>query len=166
MNFLNLKIGKYLLLALFIGGSLWYFLQTDEKYLKKKTKMFISLASFSSPVPQIQAARRVSKISELLRFDVYMEVKVQKKIYKTKNLQQIKSFLLPYFLEAQTAQWKEENLKVKIDEKKKEALVSLLIKGNYDETTLQCQMNVQWLKEENWLIQNIKVFQCLSSGTL
>lgn len=161
MEFLNLKIGIYLFLTVLIGGGLWYFLQNESKYLEKKTGRFISLTSLSGPVSQIQATRRINEMEKLLRFDIHMELKIQKEIYTAGNLQQTKSFFLTYFMEAQSAQWKKENLNVKMNEKENTALVSFSIKGNYNERQLHCKVYFQWLKEYRWLIQSIQVFQCL-----
>ena len=125
MDFLSGKTVKNLCLAVFfIAVGSWYFLQNDEKYLQRKTKHFILLAAISSPVSETQAAYRVREMSSFLRFDVAIQVEIQGKTYMTKNLQKTKAALFPYFIQAQTAHWKEENLNIDLNREEKTAFVS------------------------------------------
>ena len=167
MDFLSPKARKYLLLTLpILMIWVWYLLQSDEKYLKKQTRYLISLTAVPSPLSKTKAIHRVNKIASFLRFNVNFQGQIQGRAYTTKNLQQIKSFLLAYFIQAQTALWKEEDLNVTLNEKEKIARISLTLNGNYNKKTLQCRLKIQWQKEKKWLIYSIKVPKCFSLNSL
>ena len=144
---------------------MWYFLQNDAKYLKRKTKELILLASFSSPLSELKTISRINKITALLHFDVLFKAEFQGKEQTAKNLQKVKSFMFPYFLQAQNAEWDAENLIVKLEEKTKDsktASVSLTVKGHFNNKPLQCKAHLKWKKKKKWLINHIQVFSCLS----
>ena len=168
MDFLSPKSRKYLLLALFsiLMIWVWYLLQSEEKYLQQQTRHLISLTAVPSPLSKTKAIHRVNKMASLLRFNVSFQGNIQGRTYTTKNLQQIKSFLLSYFIQAQTALWKEEDLNVTLDKKEKTARISLTLNGNYNEKNLQCNLKLQWQKEKKWLIYDIQVSTCSSLNSL
>lgn len=163
------KNGKYLLPILITVFFLWYFLQNDEKYLKRKTKELILLASFSSPLSELKTISRINKITDLLSIDVLLKAEFQEKKRTVKNIQEVKSFLFPYFLQTQNARWDIEHLTVNLENKTKNnktAFVSLTVKGTFNNKNLQCNVSLKWKKKRKWLINHIQVFSCLSSALL
>ena len=159
MKFLTWKNGKYLLVVLFLLAGFWYFLQTEEKYLERKTLYLISLASVPAPVTP-SAMQRINKAASFLRFDVNFEGTFRKKTFKAINLQEIKPFLGIYFKQTQTALWQAEELKVEIKKGAKTGRVFLTVQGEWNEKSIRCETRLHWLKEKKWLIHNIEALKC------
>ena len=147
---------------------MWYFLQDSEKYLKRKTKELVQFASFPSPLSELKAISRINKITASLYFDVFLKAEGQGRKLTAKNLQEVKSFLLPYFLQSQNAKWDTEDLIVKLDnpKKNKTASVFLTLKGHLNSKSIQCKAHLKWKNEKKWLISQIQVFSCLSPASL
>lgn len=167
MNFFS--PGKYFSLILITLFLLWHFLQNNEKYLKRKTKELVQFASFPSPLPELKALSRINKITAFLHFDVFLKAEDQGRKWTAKNLQEVKSFLFPYFLQSQNAEWEAEDLTVKLDKPNKDiqtASVFLTVKGHFNSKPLQCKAHLKWKNKKKWLINRIQVFSCLSLAPL
>lgn len=169
MNLFSWKPGKYFSLILITIFLLWHFPQNNEKYLKRKTKELVQLASFSSPLSELKAISRINKITAFLNFDVFLKAEDQGRKFTAKNLQEVKSFLFPYFLQSQIAKWDAEDLTVKLDKPTKDsktASVFLTVKGHLNSKPLQCKAHLKWENKKKWLISRIQVFSCLSPAPL
>lgn len=160
MNFMKWKVGKYLLVGLFLLTGFWYFLQSEEKYLKRKTLHLISLVSVPTPINNMGAIQRLNKISSFLRYDVRFHGTLRHKTFKANNLQEIRAFMGIYFKQTQKALWQVENLKVEVKKKERAGLVVLTIQGEWNEKKAWCKTQLHWLKEKKWLIHHIEALKC------
>ena len=160
MNFIKRKPVSYLLTTLIVLIGFRYFLQSDEKYLKRKTLYLTSLASVQTTVTNMGVIKRINKISSFLRFDVRFQGTFRQRTFKAVNLQEIKTFMGIYFNQTQKAIWQAEDLKVEINKKEKTGYVLLTVKGEWNENKAQCRAKLHWRKEKKWLIHNIEALNC------
>ena len=167
MQITPLKI-RIFILGLVSLVCLFYFLESDTKYLQRTTKNIIQLAR---PLPSnstdLDLLRRVEKIGKRLRFDINFELeKPQGGIYKITSANTVREALMVYFKQKPMRELSASNLLVQIDSKDKtRAQVSLKIAGKTQEQTLSCHVLLKWLKEKGWFIQEIKVRDCQASSS-
>ncbi len=165
-----LRNPKILIILVGIAGAVYFFfLESDEDYLKKTTLKMIDL--LVSPLDSSNMASvigRVRKVTEPMHFSVKFEVsKNDQVIFERESAAAMRSMVGSYFgaKEKLTLQSvKEENLTTQVSkasDEKKTGQVSFLITGQADSASMSCQIKMDWKYEKkDWRIYQIKAFDC------
>lgn len=166
-----LKNIKVLILLAGIATAVYFFffLESDEDYLKKTTvKMIDLLASPLDSSNMSSLIGRVRQVTEPMHFSIKFEVSQNDKIiFKRESAASMRSVVGGYFRAKDKLALhsvKEENLTaqvVKESSEKKTGQVSFLITGQAEDSSMSCQIKMDWKYEKrNWRIYHIKAFDC------
>jgi len=170
---------KYILLTallLPIGVFVFFFHNSDETYLKKKTLKLIQLSS-SSPTSHSETAilRRIQEIAKYIHFSVQYELHLDGHLHQDRSLAELRSLMFASFKKAGNKKWHidtplKEDITVTVSvskekkaKEKKAAEVTTIITANQESGKISCNTLIHWLKEKKWLIYKIKVFSCSSN---
>ncbi len=159
----NIKIA--LVIVLILVGAFFFF-ESDESYLKKKTVFIVESLSLKIPMSDIGMIRKTNEIIKHIDISVEFKVRFDKRIFVKKSLAQLRGLLFQYFKKAGLRgleKVKKDQLTVQIISKgkPKRALVLFPLSLKWDEKIIQCQVELNWVKEKKWLISKVEALSCL-----
>ncbi len=150
---------KWLLIPLFVVGAFFFF-QSEEKRLKKKTWTLMSrvLADPADHSP-IVLLRKTQGIIKHVHFSVHYEIKWKSRSYQNRSQNNLRSDLTAWF--RQKPDYKAEipskkDLTVSFSEDRKKASVNLSLPVSYKKQKGLCSIKIDWEKEKSWLIHKIQ----------
>ena len=151
--------GKMKIFALLFFASLawfgWKLIQSPEKYLTKKTKELIEMASIENS--DTNFISRVSKISKFIRFDVYLKAEYEGQIFTAQSLNELRSLLVSYFRQKSTGKINYKNLNLTLGENKKQAIAKFDALFERGKKNISCKTLLEWIKEKKWYIKRIEI---------
>ena len=162
-NLLYILLGTIILIV-----ASFYFLQSDEKYIKKTTVKLLNLVVPSSPSLSTTAIlKKVNTMSEYVHFSVQYEININGHVHQDSSLADLRSSMMVYFRKFGNNKWQvdvpakqEINVKIHSSEGRKTAEVSFNIKVAKEGKKASCETTLNWIKEKQWLIHKIRVFNC------
>lgn len=143
--------------SVFYGGL--QFFKSPEKYLLKKTKHLIQLASQTDAKLSLSLARRVSEINKYIHHDLRLKAEYEGRIYQARSLNEFRSLLTAYFQAGATKKLEYENLKAELKEEKRGEVSFSILFHNISHAS-HCDLLLIWIKEKKWLIKNINIENC------
>ncbi|MDE0152019.1 MAG: hypothetical protein OXK80_05965 [Bdellovibrionales bacterium] len=163
----NLKL--LVLLAGIAGAVFFFWPENDEEYLKKTTLKMIDL--LVAPLESSNMASvvgRVRQVTEPMHFSVKFEISQNDRvIFKRESASSIRSMVGSYFGAKERLTLdsvKEENLTAQVlkeSNDKKTGDVSFLITGQAGNSSMSCQVQMDWKYEKKeWRIYYIKASEC------
>ena len=159
-----------------IGVFIFFFWESDEKYLQKTTLKLLKLASVpvqdTNPVALL---KRVEQIAKHIHFDVRFKLQVNGQTWENRSAGELRTLLLAYFQRGGLAQITVDNLSVRINSpgQSREDLpdspansststghVRFKAHGLRRENKVSCEVLLVWIQEKKWFIKEIEVFSC------
>ena len=155
-----MKTFGFLAAGIFLSWFGWKFIQSPEKYLRKKTQELIAITSVTGQLSEMDIISKVSKMAKYIYFDVHMKAEYEGRIWTTKSLNEFRSLLFAYFKQKSAGQLDYKNLIVRIGENKTQGLVDFDAFFERNTKTVFCKILLEWIKEKKWRIKKIEVFSC------
>ena len=144
-----------------IGVFVFFFWESDEKYLKKTTLKLIKLASIpvqnANPVTLLN---RVEQIAKHIHFDVRFKLQANGQIWEDQSAGEFRNLLLVYFKRGGLTQITADNMSVRMDPSTSDGHVQFKAHGLQRENKISCEVFLVWTKEKKWFIKKIEVSSC------
>ena len=155
------KMKIFVLLAFtFLAWFGWKLTQSPEKYLKKKSKQLIEMASVKNSNTDMSLISKVSKMAKLIHFDVQFKAEYEGQIFTAHSLNELRSLLLSYFKQKSTGKINYKNLNLEMAENKKQAIVKFDALFERNSKSISCKALLEWIKDKKWYIKRIEIFPC------
>lgn len=165
----NTKI-LMLLLAVGAAGTIYFFfLESDEEYLKKTTlKMVKALTSPVESTNMLSMTNRMQPLLEPMHFSIKFEVFQNNQVtFKRESVASMRSVIISYLRDIEKLKLnsvKKENITAQVSKENKNektGQVSFLITGQTENADMNCQVQMDWKYEKKkWRIYYIKAFDC------
>ena len=152
---------KWLFVPVLVIGA-FFFLQSEETRLKKKTLKLILIFSHSTPsATPLALLRKTQKVVKHVHFSVEYQVQAGSKTYQNRSLNRLRSDLNSYFKHGKSKNShieipSKKDITVSLSPNQKTAKVNWTQLISYKEQKLSCQVVVNWEKEKSWLIHQIQ----------
>ena len=164
---MNIQRIKYILPILIICLiSPFFFLQSDESYLKQKTMKLIKMADpATSHKTEMAILRKINEAVKYMHFSVQYKVDLGDYIYEDRSVAELKSLMFTYFKQSKDVTVKmplETDIRVNINtsQQDKTAEINFSITTHQENKNRSCEVNLFWKKVEKWLIYEITVSKC------
>ena len=157
---------KYIIPALIIPLiGYFFFFQSDEAYLKKKTIKLIKMVD--SHYIQNTHMAILKKVSEAVKYihpSVRYTFDLDDRFYENHSLEELRALMFTYFKQSKKVKidtLSERDIHISISEtENKKAEVSFPINAVQEHKKLSCKAVLVWVHEKKWLIHEITVSRC------
>ncbi|MBC6414850.1 MAG: hypothetical protein GDA46_00420 [Bdellovibrionales bacterium] len=150
---------KQIVLSIALACSIYgiyKFFESPEKFILKKTKKIIKLSSLNKEKNKIAL---ISKITKYIKYDAKFTANYEGQIYQAQSLNQIRSLIMWYLKEGSTVVLNYEKLQAHfLDSKKIQAFFLIIFRKN--KKVFSCEVSLDWLKKEKWLIKKVEIKNC------